>query len=397
MALKRCAYSRLATSLSGEPRRAERELAGLFAHCGCDRVGTHHGAAMHLPEALRVQLGHQFAQRSADQVLALCRDDAHVLVCGLEVDHLVDRHQMDSGADAGLDHAQPLCAARLPTGTGRREHVAQLRKRLVDLLRRTGTRGEHSLQPGAGPRQTIGLNGLDHIVERRALESLQRVLVVGGNENDQREGNALGPVFGERLGGFEAAHARHANVQKEHLRPQRQGLLDGRCAVGDARDDAKPGHSRARSACSSVRSKASSSAIRAVAFIGIPSCWVRGNSPRHGQSRAFNGSRSVATVPPSASIDASSLSEASAPCSAARRARTCESPNCVPAVVASPGPGPVSRTRNTSCAPSRAALTMMRPPVTLGSSPCLMLFSTSGCSSSGGTAASASCGGRSKS
>jgi hypothetical protein len=50
-----------------------------------------------------------------------------------------------------------------------------------------------------------------------------------------------------------------------------------------------------------------------------------------------------------------------------------------------PWPTPVSRTSSSSWPPSTAHDHVMRPPSTLGSSPCWMLFSTSGCSSSVGT------------
>jgi hypothetical protein len=44
---------------------------GLVAQGLGDGVGPHDGAAVHLPEALRVQLRQQLAQRHADQVFAL--------------------------------------------------------------------------------------------------------------------------------------------------------------------------------------------------------------------------------------------------------------------------------------------------------------------------------------
>ena len=77
----------------------QRDLARFVALRAGDGVGAHHGAAVDLPEALVVELRQQFAQRGADQVLALGGDDAHVLVGGLEIQHLVDRHQVHRGAD----------------------------------------------------------------------------------------------------------------------------------------------------------------------------------------------------------------------------------------------------------------------------------------------------------
>ena len=59
-------------------------------------------------------------------------------------------------------------------------------------------------------------------------------------------------------------------------------------------------------------------------------------------------------------------------------------------------PRPVSVTAKNSRLPCICACTWMLPPATLGSSPWRMLFSTSGCSSSGGTGTARSSSGRSR-
>ena len=54
----------------GPAAQGQRQLAGLVALRDGDRVGAHDRAAVDLPEALRVELRQQLAQRDPDQVLA---------------------------------------------------------------------------------------------------------------------------------------------------------------------------------------------------------------------------------------------------------------------------------------------------------------------------------------
>ena len=89
-------------------------LARLVARDGGNGRGAHQGAAVHLPELLRVELLDQLLERGADQVFTLCREHAHVLVGRFEVHNVRHRHQVDLCAVAGLDHVQPRC------GGGRR-------------------------------------------------------------------------------------------------------------------------------------------------------------------------------------------------------------------------------------------------------------------------------------
>jgi HAMP domain-containing protein len=89
------------------------ERAGQLAHGvggAGDGFGTHHGAPVNLPELLGIKLGQQFFERGADQHFAGGADDAHVLVCRLEVQHLGHGHHhqcaaLGSGV-AGLDERE---------------------------------------------------------------------------------------------------------------------------------------------------------------------------------------------------------------------------------------------------------------------------------------------------
>ncbi len=83
---------------------------------------------MNLPERLRVEPGEEFAQRHAHQQLALCGDHAHVFVGRLEVDHVVDRHQVDQRTLLRLHDAQ-----RRRQGRERRRHRFQSQDQRGDL------------------------------------------------------------------------------------------------------------------------------------------------------------------------------------------------------------------------------------------------------------------------
>ena len=157
---------------------------------------------------------------------------------------------------------------------------------------------QRRLRPGAGLREPLGLHGLEHVVHRSMLEGLQRVLVVGGHEHDQRQRAAgvIGPVLGQCLCGFEAGHAGHADVEKHDLGPQGQRLLDRRRAVAHVRHDAQLGP-RARELGLQVGGE------QRLVF------GDQGGGVAHGGS----GNRIVASVPPSESLALCRTSEARAP------------------------------------------------------------------------------------
>ena len=93
------------------------------------------------------------------------------------------------------------------------------------------------LQTRTGFFQAIGLHGFQHIVDRRVLECMQCVLIVGGHEHQQRERfGKVRPVFGKRLRDLESRHAGHANIEEKHVGLQRQRLFDRGLSVSHARD-----------------------------------------------------------------------------------------------------------------------------------------------------------------
>ncbi|MCY1531277.1 hypothetical protein D9M68_664980 [compost metagenome] len=215
---------------------------------------------MDLPEALRIQLLGQFAQAGADQRLAGAGDHIDVLVGRFQIDHLVDRDDSHLLPDQCLDKAQVL--ARRPAGAGRGvlegfeprqqltqavgvEHgglclgvVVRLAIRLV--VRHVGHRLQPFLEAAHGSLQPLALHRLEHIIDRGALEGLQRKLVIGGNKDHQRRDIKLDQLACH----VHAAHARHADIQESHARlVLARGGQRGHAVVHD-RDDAGLGPQR---------------------------------------------------------------------------------------------------------------------------------------------------------
>jgi hypothetical protein len=90
-------------------------------------------------------------------------------------------------------------------------------------------------------RESLIAERLQQIVERMLLERLERVLVVGGDEDDQRRRVAV-----EMSDDVEPVHFRHLHVEKQHIGLLRvddvDGLRAGRARgrdneIGFARDE----------------------------------------------------------------------------------------------------------------------------------------------------------------
>src|ERR1019366_5794519 len=88
--MRECAayHQGLRTSLELDHRAASQIPGGRG-----DVSDVDDGAAVDLPEALRIELIAQFAQRRADQGLAVGSEDAGVFVVGLEIADVVDADQ----------------------------------------------------------------------------------------------------------------------------------------------------------------------------------------------------------------------------------------------------------------------------------------------------------------
>lgn len=80
---------------------------------------------------------------------------------------------------------------------------------------------------------------LENVVDRPDLEGLDGVLLVGGDDDEHRRVPAQLPI--DARDDLEAAHPRHADVEKDDVRPQLPDLVDGpRTRLGIRRRQALP-------------------------------------------------------------------------------------------------------------------------------------------------------------
>ena len=181
-------------------------------------------------------------------MLTLGSDHPQVFVSGLEVHHLGHRHQVHYMVHPSLYHLQP----RLGRGCRRTGCTQQLPQLVQCLLKCQasaslwlssdgGTVGQPGLEPRHAGRQARRIHRLDEVVHRLGLEGLQRVLVVGGDKDQQGERHAIWPILGQRLRRVQPAGAGHPDVEKADIGLQRQPLPRRAEAVGQLGDDAQFG------------------------------------------------------------------------------------------------------------------------------------------------------------
>ena len=125
--------------------------------------------------------GEQFAQRGAQQRLAVGGDHRGVFLVGLEIGDVVDQDQPGLAAGAG---GEP----------GQRFRRAGLRADAPSLPSRAASAAASGCRSRACRRATVasrrsGFTG-ERVVDRAALEGIDRVLVVGGHEHDLVRGLA---------------------------------------------------------------------------------------------------------------------------------------------------------------------------------------------------------------
>ena len=147
--------------------------------------------------------------RLAQQRFAVGGHHRRVLVVGAEVGDVVDQDQARLAAGAGGEPGQRLAARRCAAG------AAPSRSSSAPSAAGVGVAvGDARLQPLHGRGQALGRDRLEQVVDRAALEGVDRVLVVGGDEHDLRARAGLGRGGGD----FQAGQARHADVEEGDVR-----------------------------------------------------------------------------------------------------------------------------------------------------------------------------------
>mmetsp|Transcript_53828 Transcript_53828/g.149367 ORF Transcript_53828/g.149367 Transcript_53828/m.149367 type:complete len:254 (+) Transcript_53828:886-1647(+) len=206
---------------AGLTAQANEEPALLVPPGAGEMVEVDDGRAVDLPEPLGVELADQLDDGRADQML-LRRGLHHgVFVVGVEEQHLVDRDLVHQLALSRADVAQPRRA-----GAGRHARQQPLERLGQGVVAACGALA----QPRHAGQQALRFQGLEQIVHRTGFEGLDRVLVIGGHEDDAR--GAL-----DALGHFEAGQARHLDVEEGQVGLQGRDGLGGLDAVGGRADD----------------------------------------------------------------------------------------------------------------------------------------------------------------
>ena len=172
-------------------------------------------------EALAV-LGLELLEAVLDQVLAVHVVDHDVLLLGLQVAHVLDGDAPQAAAQARAQVAARAVAGGARPRRGRRHQLARL-----------GQRGLEALAP----------DRLEHVVGGGGVEGAQRVLVVGGAEDD----GGRGLERADRARRAQAVEAGHRDVEQHHVGAQPADHLDGLVAVrrrADALDAVELGQQR---------------------------------------------------------------------------------------------------------------------------------------------------------
>ncbi len=156
---------------------------------------VHDIAAVHAEESVGHQLGLQLCQRDGGQIAIGIRIDAGIIVLGLDVANLIDRHQHLAAA---LLHRDALLRR---VGRGHRRHAAL-----------------HLVQGGY---QTVGLHRLHEIVHGVDVKGLHRILAVGGHKDHRRR--VLELMQG--LCQLHPAGLGHGDIQKQDVRPSLNDLF----------------------------------------------------------------------------------------------------------------------------------------------------------------------------
>src|SRR6266699_172587 len=353
----------LAKALAARDRRTashhEDEIAA--------RRAAHFPHVAHVDQARAADAQHRLALegllgllQGAARVVGLAADDeANIIAVGL--DHLDLRYVQHVHAAAGLGQDPRLSLGAYPRAV--LELLDERRERAVPIA---GTvrivTAAHTRKRGPEARL---VEGLQEVVDRAHLEGLQRVLIVGRDEHDEREGLSV-----ERARQREPRHRVHLDVEEQHVRRARTDRLEGGARIAVLADDRQVRLALAALANRAPRDRLVVDDHHLHQAAAPPS----GRAAPSGPSRS-SGMRSCATDSPSAPGPASK--PARSPNCTVRHSRTL----AIPTPTRPPSlPGAtVLRTRSVSSSPSTRASTRIVTAPSCPASSCTTAFSTSGC------------------
>jgi hypothetical protein len=182
------------------------------------------GGAVDAGELPRVQPRLQVGQALAHQMDLIAGVQLHVVVGRLDPVDRVGRHEHRA---VSLAHHE--AAHERPDGL--LALLEQVEQALLDRSR--AVRAKVLLGPPQRRAEAVVVERLEQVVERVHLEGAQRVLVVGGDEHDDRH-----RARSDRLHHVEAAHLRHVHVQEHDVGPRaRHQLLGLRAGAGPDHGD----------------------------------------------------------------------------------------------------------------------------------------------------------------
>jgi hypothetical protein len=180
---------------------------------GIDCIECDDRAAMDPHESI-AELLFEGLQRVFDEVTAAGMYDADVLLVGDEIANLLDRDQLQFVVQSRTNVLSRRRYAWRKADFA--EHFARQSRRLLQR-----------------PIQALAAHGFQNVSDRIGIESLDRVLIVGGGEYDGRW--IFRPVQVMRR--LDAVHTRHADIEKHHVRPGLRGDVQGLATVGGLADD----------------------------------------------------------------------------------------------------------------------------------------------------------------
>ena len=167
----------------GAPAQRQVLTASLVARHKRHPGRVDHGAALDLPELMRIELRQQVVERGADQALVLCCEHAQLFVGGAKIEHFYQRHRAHAAAHTNSDDTQErggrfrLC----------HQQATQQAKVASKSMAGCDLTGKGQLHLSHRFLEPPGLYRLEQLVDRLRFKSLHGVLFKGGDKHQHWE------------------------------------------------------------------------------------------------------------------------------------------------------------------------------------------------------------------